>query len=42
MTAPAQHHPIPACRMVAVTLPPVLDSAFIVNLIAATGVESAA
>jgi hypothetical protein len=31
------HHPIPACRIVAVTLPPALDSAFIVSLIAATG-----
>ena len=30
-------HPIPACRIVAVTLPPTLDSAFIVSLIAATG-----
>ncbi|SIO66963.1 hypothetical protein SAMN05443247_11578 [Bradyrhizobium erythrophlei] len=30
-------HPIPACRIVAVTLPPALDSAFIVSRIAATG-----
>src|ERR1700739_4516321 len=30
-------HPIPACRIVAVTLPPALDSAFMVSLIAATG-----
>ena len=32
-------HPIPACRIVAVTLPPALDSAFMVSLIAATGDE---
>ena len=31
-------HPIPACRIVAVILPPALDSAFMVSLIAATGV----
>jgi hypothetical protein len=31
-------HPIPACRMVAVTLPLALDSAFMVSLTAATGV----
>jgi hypothetical protein len=31
-------HPIPACRIVAVTLPPALDSAFMVSRIAATGV----
>jgi hypothetical protein len=35
-------HPIPACRIVAVTLPPALDSAFMVSLIAATGVVNAA
>jgi hypothetical protein len=29
------HHPIPACRIVAVTLPPALDSAFMVSRIAA-------
>jgi hypothetical protein len=29
--------PIPACKIVAVTLPPALDSAFMVSLIAATG-----
>jgi hypothetical protein len=29
-------HPIPACRIVAVTLPPALDCAVMVNLIAAT------
>jgi hypothetical protein len=31
-------HPMPACRIVAITLPPALDSAFIVSLIATTGV----
>jgi len=31
-------HPMPACRSVAVTLAPTLDSAFTVSLIAATGV----
>jgi hypothetical protein len=35
-------HPIPTGRIVAVTLPPALDSAFIVSLIAATGVMWAA
>jgi hypothetical protein len=35
-------HPIPACRIVAVTLPPALDSAFMASLIAATGVVNAA
>jgi hypothetical protein len=30
-------HPIPACRIVAVTLPPALDSEFMVSRIAATG-----
>jgi hypothetical protein len=35
-------HPIPACRIVAVTLPPALDSAFIVDRFAATGVVNAA
>jgi hypothetical protein len=30
-------HPIPACRILAITLPPALDSAFMVSLIAATG-----
>jgi hypothetical protein len=35
-------HPIPACRIVAVTLPPALDSVFMVSLIAATGVVKAA
>jgi hypothetical protein len=34
-------HPIPACGMVAVTLPPALDLAFMVSLIAATGVVNA-
>jgi hypothetical protein len=34
--------PIPVCRIVAVTRPPTLDLAFIVNLIAATGVVNAA
>jgi hypothetical protein len=29
-------HPIPACRIVAVTLPPALDSAFMVSRIAET------
>jgi len=29
-------HAIPACRIVAVTLPPAHDSVFLVNLIAAT------
>jgi hypothetical protein len=29
--------PIPACRIVAVTFPPALDSAFMVSLIAVTG-----
>jgi hypothetical protein len=33
---------MPACRIVAVTLPPAFDSAFIVNQIAATGVVNAA
>jgi hypothetical protein len=33
---------MPACRIVAVTLPPALDSAFMVSLIAATGVVNAA
>jgi hypothetical protein len=33
----ASAYPIPACRIVAVTLPPALDSAFMVSLIAATG-----
>jgi hypothetical protein len=33
---------MPACRIVAVTLPPALDSAFIVSLIGATGVVNAA
>lgn len=32
-------HPIPACRIVAVTLPPALDIAFMVSLVAATGDE---
>jgi len=32
------HYPIPACRIVAVTLPPALLKAFMVSLIAATGV----
>jgi hypothetical protein len=31
-------HPIPACRIVAVTLPPALLKAFTVSRIAATGV----
>ena len=31
-------NPIPACRIVAVTSPPALDSAVMVSLIAATGV----
>jgi hypothetical protein len=31
-------HPMPTCKIVAVTLPPALDSAFMVNRIAATGV----
>jgi len=31
--------PVQACRIVAVTLPPALDSAFMVNLFAATGDE---
>ena len=35
-------HPIPACRIVAVALPPALDSAFMVSWIAATGVVKAA
>jgi hypothetical protein len=35
-------HPIPPCRMVAVTWPRTLDLAFIVSLIAATGVVNAA
>jgi hypothetical protein len=30
---------MPACMMVAVTLPPTLESAFIVKRIAATGVD---
>jgi hypothetical protein len=29
-------HAIPACKIVAVTLPPVLESAFMVSLMAAT------
>jgi hypothetical protein len=33
---------VPACRIVAVTLPPTLLKAFVVNLIAATGVVKAA
>jgi hypothetical protein len=32
----------PACKIVAVTLPPALESAFMVNLMAATGVAKAA
>ena len=35
-------HPMPACKIVAVTLPPALDNAFMVNRIAATGVENVA
>jgi hypothetical protein len=35
-------HPIPACRIVAVILPPALDSAFMVSMIAATGVVNSA
>jgi hypothetical protein len=33
--------PIPACRIVAVTLPPTLLCAFIVSLIAVTGIAPA-
>ncbi len=33
-------HPMPDWRIVAVTLPPALDCAFMVSLIAATGVEN--
>jgi hypothetical protein len=33
---------MPACRIVAVTLPPALDSAFMVSLIAVTGVVNVA
>jgi hypothetical protein len=40
MTLP--YHPIPACKMVATTWPPTLDLAFIVSLIAQTGVVEAA
>jgi hypothetical protein len=35
-------HPMPACKIVAMTLAPALDSAFMVSLIAATGVVNAA
>jgi hypothetical protein len=35
-------HPIPACRIDAVTLPPALLKAFIVNRMAATGVVNVA
>src|SRR5882724_3500055 len=38
----ADNHPMPACRSVAVTLAPTLDSAFTVSLIAATGRGEAA
>ncbi|WP_072824529.1 hypothetical protein [Bradyrhizobium erythrophlei] len=35
-------HPMPACKIVAVTLPPTLLNTFIVRRIAATGVENVA
>ena len=42
IVVPPMCHPIPACRIVAVTLPPALDNTFIVRRIAATGVLNVA